>query len=479
LLTKDLLKYKKVNGYLKPSFIDTYDESLLALAKQLLFIYNPDNQYTKKDIDEHIAPVLSIQKNPIVAKGLNKLILDRCEFSNTSECNYPELRKEIFTLSAKMLKVEDNTSDPISKNRSVLTYRQKIIASVEQSKRAIICHNIYSDLPDNETLTKIKKITPKELLERYNCSLVQSLLLHSGKLTIIVEDPEPAKMRKLLKYLKFFRLLVLIKPITSSSKRQPIQEPVDILQLDQTLSCHDGLSIIARPVLRGLGEVERATEEAPRIRKPRYHASCSKDKLANSRIMLEIDGPMNLFENTKKYGLQLASFFPAVCTLSKWKISSEVKLKSNTYKLSLNEKSGIKSHYHNFSSYIPEEYTIFYKLFKEKIDDWKIVEISPFLDTGNQELIFPDFSFMNTNETIVHIEFFHRWHASQLLKRIEHCNNNPDLPLIIGVDRFLYNKPEIKNILDTNCWFSKNGILFRDFPGVDRIHKKLNDWNTQ
>ncbi len=118
---------------------------------------------------------------------------------------------------------------------------------------------------------------------------------------------------------------------------------------------------------------------------------------------------------------------------------------------------------------------MFYKLFKEKINDWEIIETSSFLDTGKQELIFPDFTFQNTDGKIIHIEFFHRWHSSQLLKRIEYCNNSSDLPLIIGVDRFLYNKPEIKNKLDANSWFNKNGILFRDFPGIERVHKKLKE----
>ena len=118
---------------------------------------------------------------------------------------------------------------------------------------------------------------------------------------------------------------------------------------------------------------------------------------------------------------------------------------------------------------------MFSKLFKKKIEDWKIVETASFLDTGNQELIFPDFSFKNRDGKLIHIEFFHRWHSTQLLKRIEYCNNTPNLPLIIGVDRFLYNKSEIKNKLDSSNWFNQNGILFRDFPGVDRIHKKLKE----
>ena len=405
MLTKDLLKYKKINGYIKPTFIDTSDRYLLVLAEQLLNIYNPIKQETRKDINEHTTPILNIKNNQIVAKGLNKLILDRCTFSNDSECNYPELRKEIFTLSAGNIKVGHNSYND---------YKHSIISSIKKNNGNTFSNDIYSDLPENETLSDIRKLTSTQLLERYNCSLVQSLLLHSGQLTITVEELESAKMRKLLHYLKFFRLLVLIKPASTTNKDQ--------------------------------------------FRK----------------IKLEVDGPVNLFENTKKYGLQLASFFPAVCNLSKWKISANIKLKNNIYKLSLNEKSGIKSHYKSFNSHIPEEYRMFHKLFNDKIKDWQIIETTSFLKTEEQELIFPDFSFMNTGGKIIHIEFFHRWHSSKLLKRIEYCTKKPYLPLVIGVDRFLYNKPEIRNILDKNIWFDKNGIIFRDFPGVEKVYKKLN-----
>jgi hypothetical protein len=48
------------------------------------------------------------------------------------------------------------------------------------------------------------------------------------------------------------------------------------------------------------------------------------------------------------------------------------------------------------------------------------------------------------------------------------------LALIIGVDRALYNKPEIKSQLNDNDIFAQRGFLFRDFPGVEKVRKLLN-----
>ena len=47
-----------------------------------------------------------------------------------------------------------------------------------------------------------------------------------------------------------------------------------------------------------------------------------KNKKQPQVIRLKIDGPASILENSLKYGLQLASFFPALCRLKKWKISS-------------------------------------------------------------------------------------------------------------------------------------------------------------
>jgi hypothetical protein len=67
---------------------------------------------------------------------------------------------------------------------------------------------------------------------------------------------------------------------------------------------------------------------------------------------------------------------------------------------------------------------------------------------------------------------FHRWHYGALLSRLEFCSKNPDLPLIIGIDRALL-KGELPQILEKNEYFQKQGFLFRDFPGIARVSKLL------
>ena len=62
-----------------------------------------------------------------------------------------------------------------------------------------------------------------------------------------------------------------------------------------------------------------------------------KNKKQPQVIRLKIDGPASILENSLKYGLQLASFFPALCRLKKWKISSAIKVRERNLKLKLDE----------------------------------------------------------------------------------------------------------------------------------------------
>jgi len=82
-------------------------------------------------------------------------------------------------------------------------------------------------------------------------------------------------------------------------------------------------------------------------------------------------------------------------------------------------------------------------------------------------------NFQNKDGEIIHLELFHRWHRGALLKRIKFCEANPNLPLLLGVDRALL-KGELASLLENSKYFQQKGFLFRDFPGVARVNKLLN-----
>lgn len=404
MLTKDLLRVKAGGKSLTPRFVDVASPGLLDLAARLLSCYvcaEDGSPVPLKEISESVEEVGGGYPDLKLLRGLDKILRDRCGFSSPEACDYVEPRAGLFAASGEVLRTLEPGTDEAA-------FREAVLGGMQSEARAFVDGGIYADLPGNELLLESPKLSPRELLERYNCALAQSLLLYSADIELEIEDPEAAKMRRLCKYLKFFRLLARISRV-------------------------------------GTG----------------------------GRLRVTVDGPASMFENTQKYGLQLACFFPAVLDMARWSLKTRVKPYGRELDLKLDQESGLTGHYRNFSAYVPEEVAMFHRLFKEKVEDWRVVGGDALSQEGSNELIFPDLSFCSISGQLLHLELFHRWHATALLQRLEYCEKHPGIPLVIGVDRALHRRPEILARLEESEYFQQSGFLFRDFPGVDRVRKLL------
>jgi hypothetical protein len=188
-------------------------------------------------------------------------------------------------------------------------------------------------------------------------------------------------------------------------------------------------------------------------------------------LAIEISGPYALFDNTRKYAVQLAAFFPAVLHLKKWQLDAELQLGGRALRLKLDESSGLVSHYRHASGYVPEEIALFHRLFREKAPEWSIVAGTAFPADG--EIVFPDFSFQHENGAAMHLELFHRWHRTELARRLELLAANPALPLLVGIDRALADDAEYAELERRFPSLAERLFRFRDFPGVDRVRALL------
>ncbi len=273
---------------------------------------------------------------------------------------------------------------------------------------------LYADLPENDCLLEFKDLTAPQLLNRYNLALVQGILLGARHLDIRVATADAPRLRRLFKYLRFFQLLATIETEDSS-------------QDDNLLRMH-----------------------------------------------LIVDGPASILDQSKRYGLQLAAFFPAVCSVERWSIEAEVSWKNHSrVLLRLNQDSRLECPYHNFAAYVPDEIRLFHQHFQDTVTEWKIVGNTPFLRGEGREVIFPDLSFQHQDGALVHLELFNRWHANGLPQRLDWLESHPDTPLILGVDRTLLRNAELNERLENSPWFAQFGFLYREYPTCERTRKAL------
>ena len=273
---------------------------------------------------------------------------------------------------------------------------------------------LYADLPENDCLLEFNDLNAQQLLNRYNLALVQGILLTARRLDIHVATADAPRLRRLFKYLRFFQLLATVE----------------------------------------------AEDEA------------AEDGLL--RMHLVVDGPASILDQSKRYGLQLAAFFPAICSVEQWSLEAEVTWKTHANAvLRLNQDSRLECPYHNFAAYVPDEIRMFHQHFQETVPEWKIVGNTPFLRGEGREIIFPDLSFQYQDGTVVHLELFNRWHANGLAERVVWLEKHPEIPLVLGVDRTVASKPDIQAILEASERFAQYGFLYRDYPTCERTRKAL------
>lgn len=403
MLTRDLLRFRRQGDRLLPTLIDPAGPRFLELAGEMLALFDSALQdgMRRGELAEPLDALVKSTPDLKLAQAFRKLIEDGCTFEPARELDYPAARKALFAAAGPLL----NVGLPLEE------FRAELAARMDDAGRDFAACDIYGDLPDNEKLTAMKPLSAADLTRRYNLAQVQGLLFFAESLDIEVADPDPAELRRMFKYLKFFRLLAEV--------RRDVKHP--------------------------------------------------------ERLLLSVSGPFAIFANSRKYALQLAAFFPAVVLLKRWKLTAKIRWQNKACRVLLDEKSGLTSHYRNFSAYVPEEIALFHKLFREKSEAWKIVGETPFIECGNGEVFFPDLSFQHeSGKFTAHLELFHRWHRTELVRRLDFlAGHGAALPLLIGVDRALADDAGYAELEARYPTLAERMFRFRDFPGVDRVTRNL------
>ncbi|MEO5376948.1 MAG: DUF790 family protein [Magnetococcus sp. DMHC-6] len=399
MLTQNLIRYSLRKDRLEPRYQDPNSLLLLKLAEELIQVYEEGIGQTLEELEEITQPIVNGYRWPLLAKGLNKLLLDRSTF-RMENGERIDFRSNVFTLSTLRL---------AQSGLGNLEHYRQVVAQELNLDPDELGRQLFADLPDRQPLEKFPTLSPKALLETYNVALVQGLLLQSEWLELRFEEPKIAPRRLLFRHLKFCRLMIRVWPQEGNGWR------------------------------------------------------------------IRVDGPLSILQNTRKYGLQLARLFPVICTLSKWRLEARLQLKEGPITtLIVDDSQGLKAHNPNLGIYIPTEFNHFSQAFAEQKGGWTLLKEAPLVKLEQQEWCVPDFSFQHTNGTKVHLELFHHWHETTLLRRLEQLTKNSGrVPLAIGVDRGLAKKKELIQPLATSPWFAQHGFVFNDFPPVKRVVQTL------
>jgi len=151
-------------------------------------------------------------------------------------------------------------------------------------------------------------------------------------------------------------------------------------------------------------------------------------------IRLELDGPASLLRLNTRYGMALATWFPALLLQDgAWQIEAEVRWTKRRLRkqLSLSSELGLVSHYRDTGAWRSRPEQWFLERF-EALDSGWTVRDGTVLDLGGQGVVCPAFTFEKDGRR-AHLEVVGFWRKEWLKRRLALLDKHGPGTLILAV----------------------------------------------
>lgn len=140
-------------------------------------------------------------RDRVAALGLRKVLDDRSEYDVIEGVDPEALRREVFAASAEAHK-HLGVHDEFDRNAVLGEVAARLeITPIELDEK------LYADLRGNEILRRFWELGAEALLDRYNLSLAQSVLLRATHVDIQIEGETPQVYRNIFRAARFHGLI--------------------------------------------------------------------------------------------------------------------------------------------------------------------------------------------------------------------------------------------------------------------------------
>jgi predicted nuclease of restriction endonuclease-like RecB superfamily len=181
---------------------------------------------------------------------------------------------------------------------------------------------------------------------------------------------------------------------------------------------------------------------------------------------VRFDGPVSLLRHTRRYGVSLARFLPALIACRDWRMHARIAVGRKKWQVSLNltSRDGLKSHFpalDEFDSGLEQAFAE--KWGEEKRNGWSLVREGEMLHRG-QKVFFPDFLLRHEDGRSVHFEIVGFWTPEYLREKLATLETFKDENILLAVSEALTEKcPQLPG----NVITFKSALLLKDV--LDRL----------
>ncbi|MFO0751527.1 MAG: DUF790 family protein [Myxococcota bacterium] len=202
MLTADLVRAQVRKGLLLPRWIDPTQARLLDGAAALIALHQQHIGKQSGELDDAVLELTVAESDPLLWKGLVKLLSDRTTTETRAPIPPATLRAAVFREAGARWPI-----GPASRAEVLAKVAAELGIDVEA-----IEVGLYADRPTEQWVTAFEAPEPAALLREYNLALAQAALFRASEVTVELPELEPKRARALFRELKFRRLLARIAP---------------------------------------------------------------------------------------------------------------------------------------------------------------------------------------------------------------------------------------------------------------------------
>jgi len=140
---------------------------------------------------------------------------------------------------------------------------------------------------------------------------------------------------------------------------------------------------------------------------------------------IELDGPLSLLRGTRRYGLKMAVFLPALALCRKWRMEAVIVKAGERLTFSLDDQSGLVSHFRRFPQFdsrLERDFADgFQKAFERhplSVGEWSLTRADAVIPVERNQVMIPDFTLRDRSGREVYLEIVGFWTPEYLSRKI-------------------------------------------------------------
>lgn len=176
------------------------------------------------------------------------------------------------------------------------------------------------------------------------------------------------------------------------------------------------------------------------FRRMKFHQLMFRVEHHGDEVAILLDGPESLLRRTTRYGMQLATFFPALPLLpTPWRVQALIRWGKRRLRkdLVVDHAQGLRSHYKARGVWKSQAEEWFEERFVALESGWSLEPGVP-VDMGRQQMLVPDFTFRRDGR-VAHLDIVGFWRKSYLHNRLR---ETPDHVVLAVSKRLAADKSE-------------------------------------